>query len=66
MFLILFCFVRKVKLDFEDEDMAELACEGVESMLIDWQGGFLGKKIGIFLALSLINNLTAFKDLSDS
>jgi hypothetical protein len=33
-----------VKLDFEDEDMAELACEGVESMLIDWQGGFLGKK----------------------
>jgi len=30
--------------DFDDAELAELACEGVESMLIDWQGGFLGKK----------------------
>ena len=32
-----------MKLDFEDDDLAELACEGVESMLIDWQGGFMGR-----------------------
>ncbi len=32
-------------MDFDDTELAELACEGVESMLIDWQGGFLGKKV---------------------
>ena len=37
---------RKIDIDFEDEDdeeLKDLKCEGVESMLIDWQGGFLGK-----------------------
>jgi hypothetical protein len=34
-----------VEVDFDDTELAELACEGVESMLIDWQGGFLGKKV---------------------
>ena len=35
---------RKIELDFEDDDeFKDLSCEGVESMLIDWQGGFLGQ-----------------------
>ena len=34
---------RKISLDFgDDEDFQDLDCEGVEAMLIDWQGGFLG------------------------
>ena len=34
---------RKITLDFgDDEDFQDLDCEGVEAMLIDWQGGFLG------------------------
>ena len=33
---------RKICLEFEDEGMSELDCQGVEAMLIDWQGGFLG------------------------
>ena len=32
---------RKIDLDFEDDELQGL--EGVESMLIDWQGGFLGR-----------------------
>ena len=35
---------RKIDINFEDdEDLQDLQCEGVESMLIDWQGGFLGR-----------------------
>merc|ERR1711892_637776 len=36
---------RKIDIDFgddDDEELKDLKCEGVESMLIDWQGGFLG------------------------
>merc|ERR1712106_977226 len=36
---------RKIDIDFgddDDEELQDLKCEGVESMLIDWQGGFLG------------------------
>merc|ERR1712106_935303 len=36
---------RKIDIDFDDDDdeeLKDLKCEGVESMLIDWQGGFLG------------------------
>ena len=34
---------RKISLDFgDDDDFQDLDCEGVEAMLIDWQGGFLG------------------------
>ena len=40
-------FFRKIDVEFEDEDLKDLACEGVESMLIDWQGGFLGKVFGL-------------------
>lgn len=30
-------FSRKIEIDLE-----ELECEGIEPILIDWQGGFLG------------------------
>ena len=46
---------RKIDIDFgedDDEELKDLKCEGVESMLIDWQGGFLGN---IFLAYSNIS-----------
>ena len=36
---------RKIDIDFsdeEDEELKNFKCEGVESLLIDWQGGFLG------------------------
>merc|ERR1711892_860325 len=36
---------RMIDIDFgddDDEELQDLKCEGVESMLIDWQGGFLG------------------------
>ena len=36
---------RKIDIDFgdvDDDELKELKCEGVESMLIDWQMGFLG------------------------
>ena len=36
---------RKIDIDFgdtEDEELQDFKCEGVESMLIDWQMGFLG------------------------
>ena len=39
---------RKIDIDFDDDDdeeLKDLKCEGVESMLIDWQGGFLGNFI---------------------
>ena len=31
------CFCRKIEIDLE-----ELECEGIEPILIDWQGGFVG------------------------
>ena len=31
------CFCRKIEIDIE-----ELECEGIEPILIDWQGGFVG------------------------
>lgn len=36
---------RKIDIDFgdtDDEELQDFKCEGVESMLIDWQMGFLG------------------------
>ena len=39
---------RKIDIDFDDDDdeeLKDLKCEGVESMLIDWQGGFLGDSL---------------------
>ena len=33
---LLWCF-RKIEIDLE-----ELECEGIEPILIDWQGGFVG------------------------
>ena len=37
--VISLCFIlsRKIEIDLE-----ELECEGIEPILIDWQGGFLG------------------------
>ena len=35
--------LRKIEIDFEDmEDMSDMECEGLEGILIDWQGGFIG------------------------
>jgi hypothetical protein len=34
---------RKIDIDFEDDDLKDLSCAGMEAMLIDWQGGFLGE-----------------------
>ena len=50
---------RKIDVDFEDEELKDLACEGVESMLIDWQQGFLGQFLFFifFLHIAIIDNL---------
>ena len=36
---------RKIEIDLED-----MECEGLEGILIDWQGGFIGQDDLIFVA----------------
>ena len=33
---------RNISIDFGDDDDEDLNCEGLQSILIDWQGGFVG------------------------
>ena len=49
---------RKIDIDFgddDDEELQDLKCEGVESMLIDWQGGFLGNLVFCIHVISELN-----------
>ena len=33
---------RNISIEFDDLDDEDLDCEGLQSTLIDWQGGFVG------------------------
>ena len=47
---------RKIEIDLED-----MECEGLEGILIDWQGGFLGEfyssKLGLLLQFFVFKGL---------